>query len=143
MDSALPVKLRSEVRDFLSILVEWACDREDLIALALVGSQARGDAKPESDVDILLLVDEPSKYLQDIEWLSLFGIIVSKAYEDWGKVTSIRVQYASGLEVELGLTDNRWGDDPEDSGDRGVVEDGIVVLYEKERDLSSRLSRFT
>lgn len=135
--------MKSEVRNFLLELVNWARERDELFALALVGSQARGEAKPDSDIDILLLLNDPSEYLQNLEWLSYFGDVVMSTKEVWGKVISIRVYYSNELEVEFGLTDAHWGEDPEDTGDKRVIEDGIIVLYEKRHYLTSRLNRFT
>jgi predicted nucleotidyltransferase len=135
--------MKSEVKDFLLGLVDWARERDELFALALVGSQARGEAKPDSDIDILLLLNDPSEYLQNLEWLSFFGDVVTSTKEYWGKVISIRVYYSNELEVEFGITDASWGNDPEDTGDKQVIEDGIIVLHEKRRYLTSRLNRFT
>jgi predicted nucleotidyltransferase len=135
----LPKNLEPEVTDFLAEVVEWAGAEEDLLALALVGSQARGDAHPGSDIDLLLLFDDPRSNLQSSDWISTFGEVVRSSREDWGKVSSIRVQYLAGLEVEFGLTDRGWGADPTDLGDKKVIDDGIVVLYEVGRHLSKKL----
>jgi predicted nucleotidyltransferase len=38
----------------------WASQKDDVRALLLVGSFARGEARPESDVDIVLLTNKRS-----------------------------------------------------------------------------------
>jgi uncharacterized protein len=40
-------------------LASWAAQRADLRAVVLVGSHARGEARPESDVDLVLLCVDP------------------------------------------------------------------------------------
>ena len=130
------------VRAFLQSVVIWAKNEPGLMALALVGSYARGEASPESDVDLILLLRNPKEYLKDRDWISEFGEPGHIVQEEWGKVTSLRVLYADGLEVEYGLSNLEWGSDPSDDGDAQVIENGLVVLYEKNGHLSNKLKPF-
>lgn len=130
------------VRAFLKSVVEWAKNEPDLMALALVGSHARGEASPESDVDLILLLRNPKEYLNDRDWISEFGKPGHISQEDWGKVTSLRVLYADELEVEYGLANLEWGSDPSDEGDANVIGNGLIVLYEKDGHLSNKLKPF-
>jgi predicted nucleotidyltransferase len=130
------------VRAFLQSVVEWAKNEPDLMALALVGSHARGEASPESDVDLILLLSNPKEYLNDRDWISEFGEPRHIVHEDWGKVTSLRVLYTEGLEVEYGLSNLAWGSDPSDEGDAQVIGNGLIVLYEKDGHLSNKLKPF-
>jgi predicted nucleotidyltransferase len=50
------------VNDFLVELRQWAAERCDILALAVIGSHARGTARPDSDVDVVIIVDDPAKY---------------------------------------------------------------------------------
>ena len=47
-----------EVRLLLATLREWAEGRPDVVAVVLVGSWARGDARMDSDVDVELLTED-------------------------------------------------------------------------------------
>ena len=130
------------VRAFLQSVVEWAKNEPDLMALALVGSHARGEASPESDVDLILLLRNPKEYIKNRDWISELGELGHIVQEDWGKVTSLRVLYADGLEVEYGLSNLEWGSDPSDEGDAQVIGNGLIVLYEKDGHLSNKLKSF-
>ena len=142
MVADLTNEIELNVRAFLQSVVEWAKNEPDLMALALVGSHARGEASPESDVDLILLLRNPKEYLKNRGWISEFGEPRHIVQEDWGKVTSLRVLYADGLEVEYGLANLEWGSDPGDEGDAHVIGNGLIVLYEKDGHLSNKLNPF-
>jgi predicted nucleotidyltransferase len=119
-----------DIEPFLARLLQWAQQRPGIGAIALVGSHARGQARPDSDIDLLILVEDPQPLLEDTAWTQAMGRPLRQEVEHWGKVTSLRVWYADGLEVEYGLTGLDWGSDPADEGDQRVMAEGIKVLYE-------------
>jgi predicted nucleotidyltransferase len=104
--------------------------------VALVGSYARNAATETSDVDLVLLARRPEMFLQDTNWVQHFEIVEHQQLEDYGRVTSIRVWYTGGLEVEYGLTDETWVATPLDEGTRRVISDGMRILFEREPLLS-------
>jgi predicted nucleotidyltransferase len=57
------------VGTLLGRITNWAQARPDVRAVALVGSWARGAARPDSDVDLMLLVDEPELFERETDWL--------------------------------------------------------------------------
>lgn len=109
----------------------WAAARPDVLGVALVGSYARQAAKPDSDVDLVLVCEAPTAYLEDGGWIGEFGSPVRVGREDWGRVTSVRVGYADGLEVEFGFADRRWASAPLDPGTSRVVRRGVIVLCDR------------
>ncbi len=130
--------MTESVDGFLETLNVWAAREPGILAAALVGSHARGTARSESDIDVIIVVDDPASYLQTPQWLEHFGDIRSVSIEDWGLVQSRRVQYADGMEVEFGITVRQWaGTDPIDEGTRQVVSNGMRVLYDPEGLLES------
>ena len=133
-----PVRIQ-KVGRFLEAITSWAASQADLQGLALVGSYARNTPKPTSDVDLVLVVNEPNRYLQDIDWISAFGEIERHQIERYGLVTSVRVWYRDGLEVEFGLAGPEWAAIPLDEGTRQVIEDGMRVLFERGGILSRHL----
>jgi predicted nucleotidyltransferase len=125
------------VEQFLSEFSHWATDQGDIEAVALVGSYARGTATETSDVDLVLLANQPDLYLQERTWTRRFGKVVNERVEDYGKLISLRVRYADGLEVEYGLTDASWAVVPLDEGTREVISRGMKVLLDRGALLSS------
>jgi predicted nucleotidyltransferase len=121
---------------FLNDVEVWASSRDDLLAAALVGSHARNTATEESDVDLVLIASDPATYLEDITWTSEFGRVRHSQVEHYGNLTSLRVRYEGGLEVEFGLTDETWIDLPLEEGTRSVIAAGMRILFEREPLLS-------
>ena len=98
------MKTFEDIRDFLDDFVSWGSEQADIQAIALVGSYARGAARDDSDIDLVILTDQPRKYLDDFEWIKRFGSIDKQQTEDYGKLMSLRVWHQSGVEVEYGIT---------------------------------------
>lgn len=130
------LKTRADIESFLEAVAAWAAGRVDIQAVALVGSYARDAAREDSDIDLVLLVDDPAQYLRNTAWTGQFGAVERQQVEDYGKVTSLRVFYQDGPEVEFGLTTPDWAALPLDEGPRQVISDGMVALYEKKPLLS-------
>jgi hypothetical protein len=127
------------IRDFLDAFVTWVSDQADVQAIALVGSYARSAARDDSDIDLVVLTDTPQKYLADLKWIEHFGVVEKHQNEDYGKLTSARVWYQNGLEVEYGITAPDWAAAPLDAGTSRVISDGMIVLFERGNLLSRYL----
>jgi len=125
---------------FLQQVAEWASDQKDIHAVALVGSHARGEARGDSDIDLVLLADNPQKYLGDGGWLGQFGPVLRRQTEYYGLMTSVRVWFAAGGEVEFGWTSRAWAEEPLDEGTRRVIQDGMRVIFERGTILSRWLN---
>jgi predicted nucleotidyltransferase len=127
---------KDKVALFLNEVTHWASARSDIQALALVGSYARNTATETSDVDLVMITTNPEQYLQNPAWLLQFGEIEKQQIEDYGLLQSVRVWYSDGLEIEYGLTDERWAALPLDEGSREVISGGMRVLFERDHILS-------
>src|SRR5215208_664267 len=92
------------IREFLNSFVNWTSAREDVQAIGLVGSYARDEARDDSDIDFVILTSQPENYLEDLIWMEHFGQVEKYQTEDYGKLTSVRVWYQNGMEVEYGFT---------------------------------------
>lgn len=125
-----------DVAAFLQSFARWASQRSDLRAVALVGSHARNAATEGSDVDLVIVARDPDAYLRERAWLDPFGRVQRVQVEHYEKVTSLRVTYEGGLEVEYGLTDESWAASPLDATTRSVLSGGMCILWEADGLLS-------
>lgn len=130
--SKIRMKKIVKVIDFIEDFMRWSKRRRDIRAVALVGSYAKNAATTSSDVDLVIITEDPQSYLTNMDWARVFGTVITKEIEDYGKLTSLRVWYESGLEVEYGFTTREWVKTPLDKGTKQVVDDGMRVLFEKE-----------
>ena len=115
---------------------QWAEHRDDIRALALVGSHARGDAHAGSDIDLVLLCSNPAAYVRQTDWVSSIAEVAHSSLEDWGKVRSVRVHYRNGAEVEFGITGLDWAAVPPDRGTSDVLGNGSSILLDRDSLLS-------
>jgi predicted nucleotidyltransferase len=125
-----------QVIDFIEDFMRWSSRRKDVRALGLVGSYARDLNQDATDVDLVIIVEDPKKYLTETEWIRGFGVVIAKEIEEYGKLTSLRVWYESGLEIEYGFTTRDWIKAPLEKGTKKIINDGLRVLFEKEALLS-------
>lgn len=122
---------RNRVEQFLRRFVQWASAQSDIVAVALVGSYARGTPTATSDVDLVILTPRADSYLQNREWMNTFGAVENVQIEPYGRLTSVRAHYDDGLEIEYGLTDEEWAAEPLGEGTREVIENGLRVLLDR------------
>ncbi len=95
------------VEGVLEDVVSWAGGRADVRAVVLVGSQARADLPADelSDVDLVLVVEEPAQFLESDEWLAPLGEALLTFVEETavGGEQERRVLFRSGLEVDFSV----------------------------------------
>jgi predicted nucleotidyltransferase len=88
---------KARVDQFLSQFSQWASEQSHVQGVALVGSHARGTGTGASDLDLVVLADDPRLYLQDRSWVQTFGNVVSQNTEHYGNLVSLRVHYEASL----------------------------------------------
>jgi predicted nucleotidyltransferase len=120
------VNLSLHVEKFLL----WASAEPEIIAVALVGSHARGTAIDKSDIDLIILASSYIPYAKDHAWLSLFGDVEWSRNEQWGRVDTVRAVYKTGVEIEFNFASPSWAEVPVDPGTRRVVESGFKTLLD-------------
>ena len=121
--------IQMETETFLAAVKRWAEQQPDIQGVLLVGSYARGAARPDSDVDLVILTTSPKRYLDSTSFAETFGAVSRWQIEDWGKVTSVRVWYEDGLEVEYGFALPDWAAQPLDPGTRQVISNGMQIVF--------------
>lgn len=88
MSTLLPPNLTNILEDLNQSLKNLY--REKLNQLILYGSQARGEAQPDSDIDILIVLNNSFNYSQEIERTSYlisdlslkYNILISRSFID-------------------------------------------------------------
>jgi uncharacterized protein len=96
-----PTIAGQRARLLLDAVEKWAGDRPDILAVALIGSWARGVARPDSDIDLLVIAQDTAGYFAWQDWLSDFGKPTDRARESVAGLSALRAWYADGPEVEF------------------------------------------
>ncbi len=122
-----------EPDELIANVTDWSQRDRRVKAAAVLGSHARGDARPDSDVDFCILTAEPASLLDERSWIQELGddARIVGPVEDYKLVQSIRVFYGS-TEAELGVTDEAWARLPIDDRTACVINDGLRILYDPE-----------
>ena len=120
----------AEVRAVVERVVRWAAARPDVLAVGLAGSRARGAARADSDVDLVVLTAGPDGYRGDGWAAEAVGPADDVRTQWWGPLLERRFRLPGGLEVELGFAPGHWAATPVDPGTARVVADGFVVLHD-------------
>ena len=130
-----------DANELIEKVANWSKRDDRVIAAGICGSHARGDARPDSDIDFCILTSDPGSLLDDCSWIHEFGTDarVSGAIEDYNLVQSVRVFYGT-TEAEFGVTDQAWAQLPIDPETAGVMTDGLRILYDPEGRLKSALA---
>jgi len=119
------------IEGFLQEFRGWAIRNHEVLGVGIVGSWARGTAKPDSDLDLILITTLPEKYLETTDWITYFGTIREVKSEDWGMVQTRRVFYQDGSEIEFNITTKEWViTDPVNDGTKLVVREGMIIVYD-------------
>ena len=88
-------------------IADWALPRDDVKAAVVVGSQTRSETRADrwSDLDVILLVDDPEPYASDETWVAEFGRPVLTFLEPTAvsDQRERRVLYEDGEDVDLPL----------------------------------------
>lgn len=121
----------------LRLTASWAATQPGILGLALVGSWARDAARPDSDIDLMLLTSDPEGYRRDRSWLldldwALVGLpVIGWRDADYGAVWSRHITLADAVEVEFSFALPDWAaTTPVDFGTRRVASDGLRILYD-------------
>ncbi len=142
-EAGCDIGTKSSVVEFLNSVTEWAQNQPTISGVALVGSHARGEARSDSDIDLVLLCANSQAFLSDVSWVERFGDVETCETEDWGMVTSLRVRYQDGLEVEFGMTTPEWAELPVDPGTKSVILNGMRILIDRDGMLARLLETVT
>jgi hypothetical protein len=127
---------RVQAFDIVTALTNWAKLQQDIRGVALVGSHARNAARPDSDIDMVILSKKPDRFrdtswLTTIEWSRLGVELINWSDEGYGALWSRRIWLKPDCEVEFGFTSLSWADvAPIDRGTAEIISNGCRILYD-------------
>jgi uncharacterized protein len=121
----------------------WAKTQPDIVAVALVGSWARGNPTKRSDIDFMILSETPGARLIGIHWTKeMCRTHLSSPLKNWkngfyGAVWSRHILLRNGQRIKLSFVARSWASvSPLNPGTRYVVQDAFQILYDPEGMLS-------
>lgn len=130
-----------DISKIIEMLERWGESDALVLSILLVGSYARKDYNPSSDIDIVVIVKEMTPFLLVNSWAQRFGSVDRILNEDWGLVKVRRIFYKSNIEMEFGFTTSKWLELPLDEGTRNVLNGGYLIVYDPTR-VSSHATAF-
>ena len=129
----------AETNRLIAVIGALVRSRDEFRALAVCGSWARGNPRPDSDLDLLIVVQDPDLFRRDQKWirelkLSDVGFrYVGHETTKYGVVWSAHIALEPEAELELTLADENWASvRPMDPGTRRVVMDAFKILIDKD-----------
>jgi len=106
IDERLLANVNTRMDLIEAAVADWAQERDDVSAAIVVGSRARTDTRADrwSDLDVILIVDDPEPYAENAAWVSEFGTPALTFLEETpaGK-RERRVLYETGENVDFPL----------------------------------------
>jgi hypothetical protein len=126
----------AKLDQILAPVAAWARSRSDVFGLAIVGSWARGSARSDSDIDLMVLVPKPQAFRCDDLWLAEIqwgeARVTGWHDADYGMVWSRHVRLEPPCEMEFTFCALSWtATDPVDPGSLNVVSTGCRILVDK------------
>ena len=111
----------------------------DFRAAALCGSWARGNPHEDSDLDFLIIVEDPAalrrrqKWLPELDFTITGFSYVGHTTATYGVVWSAHIDLEPRGEIELAFANETWARlTPLDPGTRHVVTDAFRILADKD-----------
>ena len=125
-----------KLEEILQLSFEFAKRNPKVLAIGLCGSCARGIIKPDSDIDLIILVNDKLKF-KNTNWIENFDFdkinerLNSFEDKEYGKVWSRHVFLKSKIEIEFTFADASWANTKKlDEGTIKVVSDGFKSIYD-------------
>lgn len=130
-------------RDLTAIVRTLVDARDDLRALAVCGSGARGNPRPDSDLDLLIVARDVARWRDAHDWIGELPYGEARlAYRShtaarYGAVWSAHIRLEPDAALELTFAAPDWANhDPVDPGTRQVVRDAFAIVVDKDKHLA-------
>jgi predicted nucleotidyltransferase len=129
----------ADVNAVTAAVASWAIERNDIRAMAMLGSWVRGNPRPDSDLDLLLLSELAPDYQRSKTWLTAIDFqnagfrrhSTESAF--YGVAWSQRLHLLPAAEVELTFAQCPWAStDPVDTDTRVIVKDAFRIIFDRD-----------
>ena len=128
-----------QARDLISVIQKMVETRDDLRALAVCGSWARGNPRPDSDLDLLVIARDAAEcrdnqsFVERLPYQQAQLTYRSHSTKTYGVVWSAHIHLEPDAELELTFASTDWASvDPVDPGTRKVVSDAFRIVLDKD-----------
>ena len=97
----------SKLEQILGQIIKWTSNNKNFLALALVGSYAKGDFNAKSDIDLMFLTQnylsfkENNQWVNEIDWKNIDLSIRSWRDETYGVVWSGHIYFTNTPKIEF------------------------------------------
>jgi predicted nucleotidyltransferase len=129
----------SEAESLIALIEALVWERNDLRAMAVCGSWARGNPRADSDLDILIITQDPTplrrsqKWIQEIQFYEAGFEYIDHEIAEYGAVWSAHIELKPGAELELTVAEENWASvDAMDMGTRSVITDAFKIIVDKD-----------
>jgi Predicted nucleotidyltransferases len=132
-----PIMIDHKLQQIIPAILEWGRLREEITGVALTGSYARGEAREDSDIDLLIFAENPKTFgqtgwIKDINWNKINLEFRSSNDGFYGNNQFIQFLFTSGLEIEFIFPDREWlNDAPLKPETIYILKKGFVILYDR------------
>jgi aminoglycoside 6-adenylyltransferase len=136
VDEKLLLNVNTRMDLLAAAVADWAREHEGVRAALVVGSQVRADMPADrwSDLDVVLVVDDPRELADDASWVESFGKPALTFLEStaFGDRVERRVLYETGEDVDFPLLEaSAWRELSELPEARALLARGHRVLYDE------------
>ncbi|MBD2871134.1 hypothetical protein [Paenibacillus arenilitoris] len=133
--------MREDHYQLLYQFVKWAGEQPHIEGVALIGSCADDESEEDSPLSFLIVSDRTNKTAEAIVRRFPFEPARLATKEEAGPLTSIRIEYAGGLEADYGIVDAARPLEPLHEAIADAALKGFKVLWENE-ELFGPIARF-
>lgn len=122
--------------------IKWAGEQPFIDGIALIGASALDEeTDEEATLNFLIITEKKTRIVDAILKQFQFDAMEQATREEWGLLTSLRIEYASGVEAEFGIVGEQWIKEPLEQETIDAIAKGFKVLWEQD-DLFSGIKRF-
>ncbi|OME80192.1 hypothetical protein BK120_20410 [Paenibacillus sp. FSL A5-0031] len=125
--------------------VKWAGGHSHITGIALVGPCADDESEEDSNLSFLLVTDKKQKTVDAILYQFQYEAIEQATKEEYVLLTSLKIEYASGIEADFGVADTDWLHRPLEQGLGDLLVQGFKVIWEQEEmfdDILKAIARY-